>query len=100
MNRLDDEKIMELCKEEMARLRPVSRGHIKPLEIIRWTDSNPFAGGAYMHWAPGQAAKWAKVMGAPAGRLSFAGEHLSNVYTGMEGAMESGERAALNLLGI
>jgi len=51
-----------------------------------------------MHWAPGQIAKWAGHMGAPAGRLSFAGEHLSHLHTGMEGAMESGENAALYLL--
>lgn len=62
--------------------------------VVRW-DREMWAGGAYMHWAPGQVEKWAGKMGAPAGRLHFAGEHLSHLHTGMEGAMESGEAAAL-----
>ncbi len=100
LNAMSDADIMTLCRNEMARLRPASRGQIKPLKIQRWTDTNTLAGGAYMHWAPGQASKWAGAMRQHAGRLSFAGEHLSQVYTGMEGAMESGEHAALNLLDI
>lgn len=100
LNAMSDADIMTLCQDEMARLRPDGQGGIEPMRIIRWTDSNPLAGGAYMHWAPGQVRKWANHMGQPAGRLSFAGEHLSHVYTGMEGAMESGERAALALLGV
>ena len=61
--------------------------------VQRWTASNSRAGGAYMHWAPGQIARWAGRMGEPADRLVFAGEHLGLVHTGMEAAMESAERA-------
>jgi len=53
-----------------------------------------WAGGAYMHFAPLQVGALAGAMGEPVGRLHFAGEHLSHLHTGMEGAMESGERAA------
>lgn len=70
---------------------------VRPLKIVRW-DENSQPGGAYMHWAPGQIADWAGGMGAPAGRLHFAGEHLSFLHTGMEGAMEAGERAAFEIL--
>ena len=35
---------------------------------------------------------------APAGRLFFAGEHTAEAYRGMEAAMESGERAALEIM--
>jgi len=35
---------------------------------------------------------------APTGRLFFAGEHTAEAYRGMEGAMESGERAALEIM--
>ena len=63
------------------------------LAVVRW-DREMWAGGAYMHWAPGQIVDWAGQMGASAGGLHFAGEHLSYMHTGMEGAMESGERAA------
>ena len=79
---------------QMAVLRPASEGKFKVRHVQDWTSTNPLAGGAYMHWAPGQIARWAGKMGAPAGRLFFAGEHLGLVHTGMEAAFESGERAA------
>ena len=67
-------------------------------KVVRWDTSNQLAGGAYMHWAPGQIGKWAGKMGTPAGRLHFAGEHLSHLHTGLEGAMESGENSAMAVL--
>jgi len=100
LNHMRDSDITALCKAEMMRLRPESQGDISVKKIIRWTDSNPLAPGAYMHWAPGHITNWSAAMGAQAGRLSFCGEHLSKIYTGMEGAMESAENAALALLGL
>jgi len=93
-----DEDLAALCKSEMKRIRLASMGEIDVLKIVRWTKSNSLAGGAYMHFAPGQIEKWVETMGEPAGRLSFAGEHLSKLHTGLEGALESGETTALNLL--
>jgi monoamine oxidase len=86
--------------QELARLRPASEGRVQVRAVQRWTASNPVAGGAYMHWAPGQVARWAGRMGAPAGRLLFAGEHLGLVHTGMEAAFESAERAADDALAL
>ncbi len=93
---LDDAAIEARAQAELAKLRPSAQVRLR--RVVRWTPDNPVAGGAYMHWAPGQIADWAAGMGAPAGRLYFAGEHLSRTYTGMEGAMESGEMAATAIL--
>jgi monoamine oxidase len=79
---------------QLAALRPSSEGKVRIRHIQDWTETNPLAGGAYMHWAPGQIGRLAGKMGAPAGRLFFAGEHLGLVHTGMEAAFESAERAA------
>ena len=87
-----------LLAETFARLRPASEGRMALREVVRWTPSNPLAGGAYMHWAPGQVSRWAEPMIRPAGRLFVAGEHASHLHTGMEGAMEAGERAAVGIL--
>ena len=95
-----DENLTGLLKKELSRTRGVKPSDVKLLAIQRWTSGNILAGGAYMHWAPGQISKWAAEMGRAAGRLSFAGEHLSYLHTGMEGAMESGENAALSLLNV
>ncbi|MFZ4120872.1 MAG: flavin monoamine oxidase family protein [Caulobacterales bacterium] len=95
---LDDAAIEAKATDALAALRPASRGLMRLRRVIKWTPENALAGGAYMHWAPGQIARWAEGIGAPAGRLHFAGEHLSRTYTGMEGAFESGEMAALAVM--
>jgi monoamine oxidase len=95
---MKDEAALEtLAQTEFARLRPASAGKLRLLKAVRWTRES-YAGGAYMHWAPGQIADWADEMAAPIGRIHFAGEHLSSLHTGMEGAMEAGHRAALDIM--
>ena len=95
-----NQDIQDAASLWLKTARPASDGKINVFAVQRWTEDNPLAGGAYMHWAPGQISQWASEMGRPAGRLSFCGEHLSHLHTGMEGAMESAERAALGLLDI
>jgi len=97
---LDDGALSALAAKELKRLRPASRGAVRLRRTVRWTQGASYAGGAYMHWAPGQAERWATVMGAPLGPVHFAGEHLSYLHTGMEGAMESGQNAAEAIMGL
>jgi monoamine oxidase len=92
-----DAALEEVLAAEMKRLRPASEGKIRLLRAVRWTAAS-YAGGAYMHFAPGEVARWAEAMAQPLGRIHFAGEHLSHLFTGMEGAMEAGQRAALAIL--
>ncbi len=94
-----DAMLEKLAQQELTRIRPASEGKIRLLKTIRWTDKS-YAGGAYMHWAPGQISKWANTMGDPLGRIHFAGEHLSHHHTGMEGALESGENTANAIMNI
>ena len=82
---------MALAEQTLKTLRGVKATARK---VVRWDEAQPLSGGAYMHWAPGQIGAWAQTMGLPAGRLHFAGEHVSRLHTGMEGAMESAEQAA------
>jgi len=83
--------------DEMARLRPSSRGALEVVHVYSWS-LNPFAGGAYMHLAPGQAARFFPALTEPLGRLVFAGEHLALQNNGMEGALESAASAVARIL--
>ena len=67
---------------------------------IDWGPLNPLAGGAYRHFQPGQSRAFGRAFEAQSGRVRFAGEHTSSFHTGLEGAMESGEREAFRLLGV
>jgi len=59
---------------------------------------NPYVGGSYACFAPGQYAGFASAW-APAGRVVFAGEHTSEGSSGyMNGAAESGRVAAEQVL--
>ncbi len=57
-------------------------------------DADPWARGAYTWWRPGQLSALGAHVPRPEGRLHFAGEHTSAWAGWMQGALESGERAA------
>jgi monoamine oxidase len=48
-------------------------------------------------WQPGQITEFGAEVATPHGRIHFCGEHTAIANRGMEGAMESGERAAFEL---
>lgn len=86
-----------LILAELERVRPATRGALRVLDTWSWQQT-PFAGGAYASWSPGQIPRFAKAMRQPHGRMHVCGEHTSLLARGMEGALESGERAAFEIL--
>lgn len=71
--------------------RPSSKGKLKPLRVFSW-QKQPSAQGIYHHLTPGVAADLAILSRRTIGRVHFAGEHLAIWHSGMEAALESGER--------
>ena len=61
-------------------------------------DEDPWTRGAYADWRPGQMSAYFAAISAPEGRIHFAGEHTSRRCASMEGALESGKRAATEIL--
>ena len=78
---------------EIEAVRPASRGQLTFAGRQSW-GASPFARGGWAYFRPGQVGHFAAAMAEPHGRISFCGEHLARFNRGMEGAMESGERAA------
>jgi monoamine oxidase len=62
-------------------------------------EQQPFIAGCRHTYRPGEVRLFAPDMIRPHWRLHFAGEHTRRTEIGMESAMESGERAALEILG-
>jgi monoamine oxidase len=56
--------------------------------------ADPWARGAYASFRAGQVTTWLPRIVRPEGRIHFAGEHTSILPATMEGAIESGVRAA------
>ena len=78
-------------------MRPAARGKLRPLLQFSWS-AEPFTRGHRHVFLPGQVTRFAREMDRPWGRVHFAGEHLRRLEFGMEAAMESAERAVVELL--
>jgi monoamine oxidase len=63
---------------------------------VNWA-ADPWAGGGYPWWLPGQLTTWMPELARAEGRVHFAGEHTSALGRTMEGALASGNRAALEI---
>jgi monoamine oxidase len=71
---------------------------ITAVHVADWT-SDPWAGGGYAFLDPGFDPAWRPLLTRRSGRMVFAGEHTSERWQGyMNGAVESGQRAAGELL--
>jgi len=96
-DRLPEDVLIREVLESIAKVRPSTKGALKPILSWSW-QRDQFAGGTWCSWQPGQIRKFANVMAKPAGRIHFCGEHTARLDRGMEGALESGERAAIELM--
>ena len=60
---------------------------------------DPWVKGAYSYYRVGQASSYGAIAARTEGRILFAGEHTSIINIGfLDGAVETGERAARRLL--
>jgi monoamine oxidase len=66
--------------------------------IHQWAQDR-WAQGAFVAFAPGQMTALLPEIARPDDRVHFAGDHTSSWMGWMEGALESGERAAREILG-
>ena len=93
LSALSDEERIRLAVQEIEKLFPGSSDLIEHTATIAWPNEL-YTRGSYMALAPGEVtAHWEALMN-PAGRLFLAGEHATPLQGFMEGAVESGQRAA------
>lgn len=97
LDAMPQEQALQTLLDDIHRIRPATKGAIRPVRTWSW-QQEAFSGGTYVAWGPGHISKYANAFSEPHGNLFFAGEHTSRLDRGMEGAMESGERAAFEIL--
>jgi monoamine oxidase len=81
----------------VERTFPQIRANFEKGAVRQWA-LEPWSRGAFAIFRPGQMTAMAPVIAAPEGRVHFAGEHTSTWTGWMEGALESGERAAREVM--
>jgi monoamine oxidase len=94
---MTDQQCFEYVESVAARIRPSTKGQLE-LITIQSCARDPFGAGDWVYWQPGQISRYARHMRASLDRVFFCGEHTAVAQRGMEGAFESGERAALDVL--
>ncbi len=79
---------IEFALEHMEKVHPGLRQHVEGGTSKFWGH------GGYTEFGPGQMTAWLPLAARPESPLHFAGEHTSHLAGTMEGALESGQRAA------
>jgi monoamine oxidase len=97
IDQFDRETAARIVLEEMARLRPASKGNIEVMGHHAW-GRTPFIGGCGHSFSAGQISRFAQELSKPEGRIHFAGEHTRRMEFGMESAMASAERVAAEIV--
>jgi monoamine oxidase len=87
---------IEQAIENLALIHPQIRDEFEVGASLMWHDDE-FAGGAFALFDPGQQTLLHDTIITPEGRIYFAGEHASLAHAWIQGAIESGLRAALQI---
>jgi monoamine oxidase len=92
-SKMPEEARIRYAIGQIERVFPGLRPHIEYASSQCW-DNDPWAGGATRLMDAGQPAAFHAEASRPEGHIHFAGEHTSTFFAWMNGAIESGSRAA------
>jgi monoamine oxidase len=90
---MDAEDTIEQALEDVAQIHPSITSEFEVGAVQNWYD-DPWARGAFALFEPEQQTRLQESIVAPEGRIHFAGEHTSLYHAWIQGALESGIRAA------
>ena len=94
---LGEEGAQQRVLDAYTEIRPAAKGKLEMAGVKSW-QTDRFTAGDWAVFAPGQVTESVPGLMQPADRIHFCGEHTATSNRGMEGAMESGERAAFEAL--
>ncbi len=87
-----------VVRQALDALEPIAPGIRQAVTGEAWLDAwqhDHWTGGSYAAFRPGQVTRFWGLLQQPVAGIVFAGEHTSTRAQGyLEGAVESGERAA------
>ncbi len=92
-----DDRRMKIIANDLTDFHPEAPKLARGIASYAW-QRDKYTNGAYALYRPGQWFGIRPLLQRPHGKILFAGEHLADWQGFMEGAVETGEAAAENLL--
>lgn len=96
LDRLGPQEAAAAVIREIESFRPAAKGQLEFGAYHSWWQ-DPFAAGTWSAPSAGQVSGLLPDLSKPHGTLHFCGEHTATTQRGIEGAMESAERAVVEL---
>jgi monoamine oxidase len=94
---MKEEERIRFTREEIEKIYPEASENLE-IALCKCWDEDEYSRGAYVYFKPGQMLALLPHIPRPEGRIFFAGEHTSRWFASMEGALESGVRAASEVM--
>lgn len=88
---------VQRVRAQVARVIPGADAAVERAAVYAW-DRDPWARGDYAWFRPGQVRAFLPHIAAAEGRIHFAGDHTSTRPGWMQGALDSGIRAAREVM--
>ncbi|MEM9006164.1 MAG: flavin monoamine oxidase family protein [Cyanobacteria bacterium P01_F01_bin.86] len=90
---MDERDRRQTALTQLEELYPGAETYLTMAKSYVWA-RDPWVGGSYSAYGPGQMTTFSSALRRPYGRLLFAGEHTDAFIGYMEGAVRSGQRVA------
>lgn len=97
MDQMDQKSAEALVLSTIEKIRPAAKGKLEVAGYKSWF-RDPFASGDFTNFGPGQVTRFAGKMNEPHGRIHLCGDATALANRGMEAALESAERVAIEIL--
>ncbi len=91
---MDEAERVACAQAQVEKVFPGAAAHYSGHAMSQCWDGEPWQKGDYCWFRPGQMSTLAPSIPLPEGRIHFAGDHASALPGWMQGALESGLRAA------
>ncbi len=98
-DQMDEDSVKAMVIAAIEKIRPAAKGKLEAAGFKSWF-RDPFASGDSPTFGPGQVTQFVGEMSAVHGRLHIGGNVTALSANGMEGALESAERVATEVLDV
>ena len=98
-DQMDEDSVKKMVIHTIEKIRPAAKGKLEAAGYKSWF-RDPFASGDWTNFGPGQVTQFAGKMNAPHGRIHICGDATGLSARGMEAALESAERVAVEILDV